>query len=145
MKVNALKNESTSLLLVLLASVCLMSFGCASNELRGSHDVRDELEPSRLTIAMWDFSWLNGHYPGGWAEDFDKVTDELIERKFNTVRIDAFPLVICDTLAKGETEYLVPASPYLNWGQSSIDWRHDIVGELKEFMHTVRLSAGWAF
>ncbi len=39
--------------------------------------MRDNLSPSRLTIAMWDFSWLYCHYKGGAFEDFDKVTDEL--------------------------------------------------------------------
>lgn len=134
MNVNVLKKVTSLFCIAVLAAICLISSGCANRDLQASSDVREELEPSRLTIAMWDFSWLNGHYPGGWAEDFDKVTDELIERKFNTVRIDAFPLVIHDVLSKGETAFLVPASPHLNWGQSDIDWKHDIVGELREFM-----------
>jgi hypothetical protein len=87
---------------------------------------------------MWDYSWLYGHYPGGWAEDYDKVTDELIARKFNTVRIDAFPLVIHDLHTKGQTHYLVPADPLRNWGPSEIDCEHDVVAELRKFMATAQ-------
>ncbi len=118
----------------LIALVGLICSVCGGEASRAAGDVREGLKPSRLTIAMWDFSWLYGHYPGGWAEDFEKVTDELLERKFNTVRIDAFPLVIHDLHVKGQTRYLVPADPLRNWGLSTIDWEHDVVGELKEFM-----------
>lgn len=59
-----------------------------------SYDMRSDLTPARLTIAMWNFSWLFMHYPGGAFEDYDKVTDELLEHGFNTIKIDAFPLII---------------------------------------------------
>jgi len=100
---------------------------------RPADEVRG-FDPPRLTIAMWDFSWLRGHHRGGWAEDFDKVTDELIERKFNTVRIDAFPLVIHDLKEKGETAYRIEASPHENWGFSLIEHEVDVVDALKRFM-----------
>jgi hypothetical protein len=44
-----------------------------------------------LAIAMWDFSWLERRYPGGSYEDWDQALDELIERGYDAVRIDAFP------------------------------------------------------
>ena len=119
---------------LLIVLVCLVGSVHANERPQVSRDIREGLKPARLTIAMWDYSWLYGHYPGGWAEDFEKVTDELIERKFNTVRIDAFPLVIHDLHVKGQTRYLVPADPLRNWGPSRIDWEHDVVSELKEFM-----------
>lgn len=102
--------------------------------LKFSGDMRDGLKPRRVTNAMWDFSWLNCHYPGGAFEDFDKVTDELLERGFNTVRIDAFPLVIDQLISDHKETFLVPASPLLNWGPSQIDWKHNVVAELIEFM-----------
>ncbi len=43
------------------------------------------------------------HYPGGALADFDKAADELRERGFNTVRIDAFPLVIGALRSEDET------------------------------------------
>ena len=62
--------------------------------LKFSADMREGLKPRRVTNAMWDDSWLTQHYPGGAFADFGKAADELLERGFNTVRIDAFPLVI---------------------------------------------------
>ena len=45
-------------------------------------------------ITMWDFSWLERRYPGGGYEDWPKVLDELVERGYDAVRIDAFPHLI---------------------------------------------------
>ena len=109
--------------------------------LEASDDIRQNLEPPRLTIAMWDFSWLYCHYPGGTFEDFDKVTDELLDRGFNTVRIDAFPLVIDQLLAEKKQLFKVPADPLLNWGPSEKEWEHNVIAELIDFM-TVTKAKG---
>ncbi len=53
-------------------------------------------------ITMWDFSWLERRWPGAGYEDWDQVLDELVERGYNAVRIDAYP-------------HLVSADPYQNW------------------------------
>lgn len=98
------------------------------------YDMREDLVPRRLTIAMWDYSWINGHYPEGPFEDFDKVTDELLERGFNTVRIDALPFVIHDLQCKGRSDYLVKKNPFRSWGLSTIDHIHEMPDELIEFM-----------
>lgn len=98
-----------------------------------AYDMRKELNPSRLTIAMWDFSWLNMHYPGGAFSDFDKVTDELIERGFNTVRIDAFPLMI-GKMTSLDQEITIPAAPLENWGATDRDRKHAVIKELIDFM-----------
>lgn len=97
------------------------------------YDMRTELSPSRLTIAMWDYSWLYKHYKGGAFEDFNKVTDELLERSFNTVRIDAFPLVI-GKMASQNQEVTIPGDPLRNWGSTDKDRKHAIIPELLEFM-----------
>lgn len=44
-----------------------------------------------LAITMWDFSWLERHFPSGDYEDWDTILDELVERGYNAVRIDAYP------------------------------------------------------
>ncbi len=49
-----------------------------------------------LAIAMWDSSWLRRRYPGGGFESFDTALDELVERGYNAVRIDAFPHMIAN-------------------------------------------------
>ncbi|RMD82119.1 MAG: cellulase [Lentisphaerae bacterium] len=47
-----------------------------------------------LAIAMWDFSWLERRWPGAGYEDWDQCLDELVERGYNAVRIDAYPHLI---------------------------------------------------
>lgn len=55
-----------------------------------------------LAITMWDFSWIERNWPGSGFEDIDKALDELVERGYNAVRIDAFP-------------HLIGKDPYKEW------------------------------
>ncbi|MBN2292442.1 MAG: hypothetical protein JXM70_08465 [Pirellulales bacterium] len=119
---------------VLLCLICLTSFGYKTGRMEASDDIRKDLKPPRLTIAMWDFSWLYCHYPGGSFEDFDKVTDELIERGFNTVRIDAFPLVVGQLIAEKKKTFKVPADPLRTWGPSEKEYSYNVVRDLIAFM-----------
>ena len=98
------------------------------------YDLRNDLQPKRLTIAMWDFSWLWGHYPGGYFEDFSRSLDELKERSFNTVRIDAFPLILHQLNEEGKDVYTKDAEPLLNWGHSTIKYDYPVKSSLVEFM-----------
>ena len=101
------------------------------------YDPRQLLRPPRVTCAMWDFSWLKSHYPGGPFEDWDKTTDELLERQFNTVRIDAFPLLIGEL--KGlDDEAMMPAEPLANWGFSDRDRKHRVARDLVEFVRIAK-------
>ena len=47
-------------------------------------------------IAMWDFSWLERRWPGAGYEDWDVVLDELLERGYNAIRIDAYPHLVAE-------------------------------------------------
>jgi hypothetical protein len=105
--------------------------------LKFTSDMRDALQPRRVTNAMWDFSWLTQHYPGGAFADFDRAADALVERGFNTVRIDAFPLVIGALKSENETITL-PGDPLANWGMSDRDREHAPVRELIEFMRAMK-------
>ena len=53
-------------------------------------------------IAMWDFSWLERRWPDAGYEDWDQALDELVERGYDAVRIDAYP-------------HLVAAEPHRSW------------------------------
>jgi len=102
-----------------------------------NYDLREQLSPKRLTIAMWDFSWLNSHYPGASFADFDQVTDELLERGFNTVRIEAFPWII-GNLGRPDETVTIPEEPLANWGMCDRDRLHAVAQELAEFMTITR-------
>lgn len=105
--------------------------------LKFSGDMREGLTPPRVTNAMWDYSWLTQHYPGGAFADFDKAADELVERGFNTVRIDAFPLVI-GALRSEREAITIAGKPLANWGMSDRDRQHVVPRELVEFMRAVK-------
>src|ERR1039457_3945286 len=38
---------------------------------------------TRLTISMWDFSWLHASHPGGAYEDLERRVAEAKERGYN--------------------------------------------------------------
>ncbi|QGQ98378.1 hypothetical protein EHS13_27575 [Paenibacillus psychroresistens] len=101
------------------------------------YDMRNGLTPRRLTIAMWDYSWLKGHYPGGSFENYGQAVDELVERNFNTVRIDCYPLTI-GLLNSEEEEVTILGEPLANWGVCDVDRKHSIVRELVEFMQACK-------
>ena len=105
--------------------------------LRFSGDMREGLKPRRVTNAMWDFSWLTQHYPGGAFANFDTAADALVERGFNTVRVDAFPLVIGALKSEGES-ITIAGEPLANWGMSDHDREHQVVPELLEFMRAAK-------
>jgi hypothetical protein len=45
---------------------------------------------TRLTISMWDFSWLLDSQPGGTFADLDRCLAQARERGYNTLRVDCF-------------------------------------------------------
>jgi len=70
-----------------------------------------------FAIAMWDFSWLERRWPGAGYEDWDLALDELGERGYNAVRIDAYPhLVSSDPEASWTLE---PCWNQNDWGSPS--------------------------
>ncbi len=70
-------------------------------------DMRNWLRPKRLTMVMWDFAFLTRHVRGDSFEDYDRVLDEVVERGYNTLRIDPMPHAI--DLSKPETVLSRPA------------------------------------
>lgn len=63
---------------------------------------------------MWDFSWLERRWSGAGYEDWDRALDELAERGYNAVRIDAYPHLVS---ADPDREWtLLPAWNTQDWG-----------------------------
>jgi hypothetical protein len=84
-----------------------------------------------LAITMWDFSWLERRWPGAGYEDWDQALDELKERGYDAVRIDAYPhLVAADP---GREWELLPLWNNQDWG-SPARCRVRVQPELNEFI-----------
>ncbi len=71
-----------------------------------------------LAITMWDFSWLERRWPGAGYEDWDKTLDELIERGYNAVRIDAYPHLVAEN--PGKTWTLNEVWNIQDWGSPDV-------------------------
>jgi hypothetical protein len=95
----------------------------------GLYDMREYLDPRRLTLVMWDQAYLMRHFPEQSYADYDRVLDEVIERGYNTLRLDPLPQLI--DLAHPETvfRWRDPQTPYMPWG-----WDRAGEGPLGEFL-----------
>jgi sugar phosphate isomerase/epimerase len=88
-----------------------------------------------LAIAMWDFSWLERRWPGGGYEDWDAILNQLVERGYNAVRIDAYPhLVAADPR---RTWTLRPVWDQQVWGSPAVN-RVAVQPALNEFLAKCR-------
>ena len=108
--------------------------GSLAAESKPASGVRGRKEP--VAIAMWDFSWLLRHYPGGEFEDWNAVLDGLVARGYNAIRFDVFPALVASRPGeKGAPTYdFVKAdwkpAPWGNQYSTQIDPRK----ALKEFI-----------
>lgn len=73
-----------------------------------------ERKISPRAITMWDFSWLERRWPGAGYEDWDRILDELTERGYNAIRIDAYP-------------HLVATDPHKKWMLKEV-WNQQVWG-----------------
>jgi hypothetical protein len=80
-----------------------------------SFDIRDQLDPRRLTLAMGDQAFLLRHLPGGSYENYDQVLDEAAERGCDTLWLDSLPQLI--DLSRAETihRWPKPTTPCMPW------------------------------
>ena len=100
----------------------LGSFGdvvSKASELSSDVKSRKQKQAQPLAITMWDFSWLERRWPGAGYEDWDKILDELLERGYNAVRIDAYPHLVAESPAKEWT--LIPVWNQQVWGSPDIN------------------------
>ncbi len=74
---------------------------------------------SPLAITMWDFSWLERRWPGAGYEDWDQILDELIERGYNAVRVDAYPHLAA--YGPGREWTLEPCWNQQDWGSPALN------------------------
>ncbi|GAB4113515.1 MAG: hypothetical protein Kow001_15080 [Acidobacteriota bacterium] len=74
---------------------------------------------SPLAITMWDFSWLERRWPGAGYEDWDQILDELVQRGYNAVRIDAYPHLVAYGPEREWT--LEPCWNQQDWGSPALN------------------------
>src|SRR5512136_946639 len=60
---------------------------------------------TRLTISMWDFSWLHAGHPGGAYEDLERRVAEAKERGYNALRVDCFPSRVLEAESRFEKNW----------------------------------------
>ena len=86
-------------------------------------------------ITMWDFSWLERRWTGAGYEDWGRALDELAERGYNAVRIDAYPHL---AWAGAEQEWLLkPVWTQQLWGSPAMN-RVQLFPALIEFVAACR-------
>ena len=68
-------------------------------------------------LTMWDFSWLERRWSGAGYEDWDLALDQLVERGYDAVRIDAFPHLVA---APPGSRLLKPVWDVQDWGAPTL-------------------------
>jgi hypothetical protein len=81
----------------------------------GIFNLRDRLNPRRLTTVMWDQAFLMRHVPGQSFADYDRVLDETIERGHNTLRLDPLPPIVDLTHPEELFRWEDPHTPNMPW------------------------------
>ena len=97
---------------------------------------------TRLTIAMWDFSWLKANHPDGAYEDLEKRVREAHERGYNTLRIDCFPSHILQGEVTFSKNYN-PSTDLPRWGQTSVDHKCNVLKRLSQLAEYCRKYDLW--
>jgi hypothetical protein len=115
----------------------------------GSFDMREHLDPRRLTIVMWDQAFLLRHVPGESYADYDKVLDETVERGYNTLRLDPLPQLIDLNRPDYVFNWPDPQTPYMPWcwskaGEGPLGrWLIDFMERVLRRKLHYTLSAWW--
>jgi len=101
----------------------------------------------RFSVTMWEYSWLVQREglkkrkplfgPENEYADWDKVLDELVERGYDCIRIDAHPhLIAAGPHGKSKEEFvMLPIDDHFMWGnheEVSINPRKDVVEFMKK-------------
>lgn len=88
-----------------------------------------------FAITMWEFSWIERRWPGAGYEDWDQALDELTDRGYDAVRIDAFPHLVAEDIEK---EWMLhPVWNLQDWGAPAVT-RICLKDDLREFLKACR-------
>ena len=114
-------------------------------------DMRNDLKPRRLTLAMWDVAYVLRHGPGGSFADYDRVLDEAVERGYNTLRIDPMPQFIDLARPERVLEWPDPKQPFMPWNWNTAvkgpvgEWMIEFIEKLQKRKSLHYTLSGWWF
>lgn len=99
---------------------------------------------TRLTIAMWDFSWLTDQGKGGSFENIEQRVEEAARRGYNTLRIDCFPSRVLQKETSFTFDYH-PGKPLKlpGWGKATTEFNCNALEKLKQLADACRKHDIW--
>ena len=98
----------------------------------------------RMTIAMWDFSWLTDQGKGGSFEPIEQRVAEAAERGYNTLRIDCFPSRILEKNTYFRRGYNPGEGDILPcWGRVTTEFSCNPLQKLKQLADACRKHNIW--
>lgn len=97
---------------------------------------------TRLTISMWDFSWLIASHPGGAFEDLERRVAEAKERGYDTLRVDCFPSRVLEAESRFEKNRDA-ASDLPQWGQCAMAFSCNVRSKVAELAALCRQHDLW--
>src|ERR1039458_8455542 len=97
---------------------------------------------TRLTISMWDFSWLHASHPGGAYEDLERRVAEAKERGYNTLRVDCFPSRVLEAESHFEKNW-TPGTDLPKWGQRSVTFTCNVRQKVRQLADYCRKHGLW--
>lgn len=98
---------------------------------------------TRLSVSMWDFSWLMAHYPGGAYEDLEQRVAEAVERGYNTLRVDCFPSRILESESIFPKRNWTPGVNLPMWGEYALDHTCNVRKEVANLAALCRKHGIW--
>jgi Sugar-binding cellulase-like len=97
---------------------------------------------ARLSISMWDFSWLHASHVGGVCENLERRVAEAAERGYNTLRVDCFPSRIIEPESRFEKNW-DPALNLPQWGQRATTFTCNVRKKVAELAQLCRKHELW--
>jgi Sugar-binding cellulase-like len=98
---------------------------------------------TRLSIAMWNFSWLLAHYPGGAYQDLEQRVIEAAERGYNTLRVDCFPSRILESKSTFPKRDWTPGVNLPMWGEIAVTHTCNVRKEVANLAALCRKYGIW--
>lgn len=96
----------------------------------------------RLTISMWDTSWLSAHHPGGAFEDLERCVAGARERGYNALRVDCFPSRILEGESLFEKNF-DRGIHVRKWGMTEVAYSCNVRAKVKLLAELCRKHGVW--